>query len=556
MLQGGGCLLDHIAFCTHGTSSAQCVIFPLLNALNAELCEINVVLQETAPERLMLTTNVKSGLPRIHTSNRNLTAGHLLEYVVRHHRCIVSVDVDVDDFQDNLPSSLLNVILRKVPSLESLSVCNTFETEEQLRFFSCALSEAYMLKDLHLKSTVTLDARCVCFFRTLLCSTGRLTTLSMNNVHIHPHGASSLFEGLLQNSTIHTLAISTCTCFHGPEHGSPLVALLACKLTLRSLNLERCCFECRDGVVAIMKAVADNYCLSELSLVGFCFGLAFQGLMPMLLTHNDALRSLRIERSQYSYKEPCKCKADLPDCTDRPLRYLTDECPDLDLLTEGISQNKRLTELTIDLSSSPLPECQRFFMALRENKVLQRVTVTRMRSADAFEVCQLIRQNGVQERVHLAWPITVTAPVQAAVRGLYLSSACIDCTDSQNRILQHGGLNWLPVWKHTRDLSLRLHCDQLVSGYAHLLSYLNVTTDLRNLCLNIEGRIADKRLRQNLMMTLLGNPGVRKLKIVGGLVVDRDEVRDFAKALCFNDSLFDFSLFRDTTQESSDVVPD
>ncbi|KAH6924580.1 hypothetical protein HPB50_019618 [Hyalomma asiaticum] len=277
--------------------------------------------------------------------------------------------------------------------------------------------------------------------------------------------------------------------------------------------------------------------------------------MPMLLTHNDALRSLRIERSQYSYKEPCKCKADLPDCTDRPLRYLTDECPDLDLLTEGISQNKRLTELTIDLSSSSLPKCQRFFMALRENKVLQRVTVTRLRSADAFEVCQLIRQNGVQERVHLTWPITVTAPVQAAVRGLYLSSACIDCTDSQNRILQHGGLNWLPVWKHTRDLSLRLHCDQLVSGYAHLLSYLNVTIDLRNLCLNIEGRIADKRLRQNLMMTLLGNPGLRKLKIVGGLVVDRDEVRDFAKALCFNDSLFDFSLFRDTTQESSDVVP-
>ncbi|KAH7933634.1 hypothetical protein HPB49_014508 [Dermacentor silvarum] len=556
MLHYSTSIIQSLTHCTHGAPSGRCAIFQQLPPLNVELSKVDLELQESAPGQLTLTTVVKNGHPVLHCDDVTPSLGRLLEIVLWHHRCIVSVDVDIDDLRAGRTILLVNIIVDKVKSLVSLRLRDMFETEAQQQSLGLVLfNAADNLQELHLQNRVTLTPLCTFIFRDLVRRTHRLTTLSITNVHIHSFYAAQLFQGLSQNSSIHTLTASMCMCFHGAEHGAEMIAAIARRQALKSLNLERCCFECAAGVKSIMKALAENRSLSALSLRGFGFAIAFQELMPTLLTGNDALKSLRIECHNYYYNDVCSCNSGPPGCTECPLGCLTEEYINLDLLTAGISKNKRLEELTIDLSTSELSMCQRFFEALRMSKTLRRVIIMGVIHSDAEQICRAIRQNGLQNRVNITCQLAVDEPLEVVAVCTDISTVAIDYAEPLSRELLHRTLTLLPDWQHIRDLFLRLPSEQLVSGFEHFQCYLQRTTKLRNLNLVIVRRFVDQDVRRNLVKTLFLNRSMRKLSVVGQVVVHPDEAEDLAHMLCANDTLCEFSLIEDYSRDDYDLVP-
>ncbi|KAL1476634.1 hypothetical protein MTO96_036367 [Rhipicephalus appendiculatus] len=548
-------MLGRLKKCTHNEpSGAKCAIFSVLDALNAELGLVDLLLQESAPRLLTLTTNIKNGQPRLYIPEVDPYWWHPLKLILLRHICIVSVDIDAADIREKPAALLPFLLIAKLPLLERLHTCNMFTTEKLMRSLARALFMALALTELHLQNETSMDFMDVHCIKSLFHHSGRLTTLSITNVHIHFAAATSLFPALLENSSLHTLKISTCPCFCGPDHGTPLVAALIRKPTLRSLTLERCCLKCRPGVIDIMKAVASNSCLSELSLSGFSFGVAFEVLMPILLMDNDALRNLTIECRESDYTEPCKCEFGLSHCTDVcSLGHLSTEFFNLDLLTQAITRNERLEELSVDLHTSPMSKCQRFFEALRENTTLGIVTVTRFPSRQAATLCQVIRQSGVQERVNISCPLIFEDPMDSIEECTNFSSVIIDSTPHQHRRLFDSALTLLPRWHHIRDLSLRVLSDQFVSRYNFFRLYLETATNLRRLYLDVRGRVG-RLIRGNLLMVLLSKCRMQKLNIVGGMVLDGEEAVEVAHALCLNNTLSEFSLFRTSGPEDCEVV--
>ncbi|KAL1443472.1 hypothetical protein MTO96_045982 [Rhipicephalus appendiculatus] len=547
--------LERLKKCTHNAPpGAKCAIFSVLDALNAELGLLDLLLQESAPRLLTLTTNIKNGQPRLYVREVDSTWWLHLKSILPPHRCIVSVDIDAADIRATNSAALVNVLPCKVPSLESLHACDIFTTKALVGCLAGALYKAYALKELHLQNTTAFDSADVFLIQNLFRNSARLTTLSMTNVHIQFASATSLIRALLENSSLNTLKISTCSCLCGPDHGTPLVAALIRKPTLRSLTLERCCLNCRLGVIDIMTAVASNCCLSELSMSGFSFRVAFEVLMPILLMDNNALRNLSIECRELDYREPCKCESGLTHCTDECLLgHLSTECLNLDLLTQAITRNESLEELSVDLHTSPMSKCQRFFEALRDNTTLRIVTVTRFSSRQAATLCQAIRQSGVQERVNISCPLIFEEPMDSIEECTSFSSVIVDSTPFKQRRLFYRALTLLPRWHHIRDLSLRVRNDQFVSRYRNFQLYLKNLTNLRRLYLDVRGSVG-RHIRRNLLMELLSNCRIQKLNIVGGMVLDDEEAADFTHALCLNDTLSEFSLFRTSGPEDCEIV--
>ncbi|KAL1447306.1 hypothetical protein MTO96_044328 [Rhipicephalus appendiculatus] len=514
--------LQRLMKCTYTDSSGtKCGIFSELDALNAELCKVDLVLQENAPGLLVLTTINIGGRPRLRIYHENPFQWHRLKLILLWHDCIASVDVGAVNIRERHSTSLACVLLDKLPSLRALRAYDVFATEEQMCSVTYMLSTAYALKMLYLQSKAALNPTCTGNLQHLFQNTERLTNLSITKLHLHFPAATQLFRGLLVNKSIQTLKISACSCFYGPEHGNPLIAALIRTLTLRSLTLERCCLECKSAVSDIMTAVAHNRCLSELSLTGFCFRVAFDVLMPTVLINNDALRHLSIECCEIDNREPCRCESGLAHCTDDcSLGYLSRESMNLDLLTEAISGNEDLEEdlgleedvgveedvgleeLRVDLYTTPLSMCQRFFEALRENTTLRRVTVLRFPNKQAAALCQAIRHSGVQERVNISRPYIFEEPLDLSAECTSFSSVILHCNYLPNMRLFYGALTLLPRWNHVRDLSVRLLSDQLCSMYKHLLFYLQTATNLRSLFLDVTGRVV-RDIRRKLLMVLL-----------------------------------------------------
>ncbi|XP_070383968.1 uncharacterized protein [Dermacentor albipictus] len=555
MVEYNKSLNEHLKHCTHSAPSGRCAIFQQLPPLNVALCKLALELQELAPGLLTLTTVLKYGDLEECDGDVSLSLGQLLKSVLENHRCIVSVDVDIDTLHVGHTVSLVDIIVAKVSSLVSLRLRNVFTKDAYLDSLASALHRADNLNELHLQNRVTLNRKCALLFHSLFRNSDRLTALSIANVHVDPLFATELLEGLSENSRIHTLTVSTCKCFHGAEHGTPLAAAIARRQALKSLKLQRCCFECAEGVKSIMKALAANRCLSTLSLSGFGFAIAFQELMPTLLCDNDALQTLRVECRDYYNKEVCCCRSGPVNCTGNQLGVLTEQWLDLDLLSEGISKNNRLKKLTIDLSTSELSKCQRFFETLRVNTTLRKVIIMGIIYDDGGQICSAIRQNDLQDRVSFTCEFPADEPLEAVAVCTNISTVAIDYVEPPSWQLLQSALRLLPQWQHITDLYLRLPSEQLVSGYVHFHSYMQRTTQLRNLSLIIVGCLAEQDIRRNLVKTLLLNRSLRKLSVVGEVVTDANNAQEVAYVLCANDTLCEFSFFDEFSEEGYDFVP-
>ncbi|KAH7942197.1 hypothetical protein HPB49_021795 [Dermacentor silvarum] len=541
--------MENIYHCTRGVEGEICVIISKLPILNLLLWNTQLQLQETTPGWVTLKTFLPGHLhENIHGISICL-GQRLLELLLRHHRCIVSIDIDGMNLQEpNTP--LLQILIRNVPSLVSLRISNTLRTVEELASLTSALVTAFNLEELGMQTEVPLNGLCALQLHTFFSRTDTLTTVSICHVE-HKH-ASLLLKGLERNTTVHTLTLSTCTCFQGTPHGSPLVAVLTHMQALRTLNLSRCCFQCRTGLNAIMQALVDNRRLLALSLHGFACCEAFRELMPLLLTRNSVLRKLHVECAPEHHVLRCPCKSEMQNCAD--CRSLVNYRESVAPLSAVISRNEWLEELTVDLSETSVSECHSFFQNLQFNSVLRSVIVLDMLHVDAMEICRAIRRYNVGGIVSIKCAFVISNSVEALVACTQMPSVIIDVEQLVDEQLLYSAIRQLPRLHHVTRLTLVFSPEQLASVLHLLLAYVQTTTKLRELELDVEGPVAEPIIRRTLMETLLSNKSLRNLCIEGGMLIRPPEAQDVAHVLCANDTLCQLALF-DRQDDDGDLLP-
>ncbi|XP_037515929.1 uncharacterized protein LOC119393162 isoform X2 [Rhipicephalus sanguineus] len=349
-----------------------------------------------------------------------------------------------------------------------------------------------------------------------------------------------------KNSTIRTLLLSTCLCYLGDYmgHGTQLAACLVGNKSLRTLILDRCCFDCVPGLQVIMDTLRCARQLVTLYLIGFNTTKVFAEVMPLIIINNQALRNLKVVHSDAG-GELCQCYLNYK-CVSCEVDYIENDAGNVNALTRAIPHNQQLQLLTVDLSKSSTVECRNFFEAVRRNNTLRKVTVVGLRNEDAPGICQMIRECGIADRVLFQCQLNVQEPVEAVIKCRKLSSISINAVLPEYSELLSKSLTLLPFWSHTTELSLSLSSDGLVKGHRLFLRYLEQATKLRSLKLRINEPVTIVSVRQHVRTALLGSLSIRKLHIDRGLVANLQDARLLAGELSANKRLHEFALFCDS----------
>ncbi|XP_065304949.1 NLR family CARD domain-containing protein 3-like [Dermacentor albipictus] len=534
-------LAESLTPCTY-SQGGTCSIFPQLNEINGLLRQIKLELRETSPGTLSLTQAPYLRLRQDIVHDQQPWAWHLLDAVLQKHLCVISLYVDEHKDPTGIP---FDILIRKVPSLVMLRLRAVVERNEGLSGLAGALMSAHCLQNLRLEA-IFLNADCVRLLSNYFSTTASLGTLSLAHTHVDPSVAEQLLMALEQNCTIRTLLLSACLCFRGVflGHGSQLANCLSANATLQSLILDRCCFDCTPGLRVIMDALRTTRRLSTLYLIGFTNTKAFAELMPLIISENDALRSLKVVPSEVG-GDLCECYLNYK-CASCEVDYTNSEVGNISSITNAIAHNRWLQHLTVDLSKSFLEECWNFFQALRQNTTLSKVSVVGIRNEHAHSICQMIREGGLESRISLQCALNVQEPVEALIPCRKMTSICINAMQPECSQLLSRALMLLPFWGHVIELTLRLGADGLVKGHGHLVPYLEQTTKLRDFKLKVDGPVTLVHIRRRLLTAIFRNVSIRKLHIDRGLITNLEEAQALASALCGNNTLCEFSLFCDS----------
>ncbi|KAH7983495.1 hypothetical protein HPB52_012347 [Rhipicephalus sanguineus] len=242
-------LAENLAPCTYN-QGGTCFIFDQLNDINGLLRQVKLELRETSPGTLSLTQAPHLRLGHGMMSGQNAGAWHLLDAVLQQHLCVISICIDERKEPTGIP---IDIIIRKVPSLVMLRLRAMVAGYQGLISLAGALTSGHRLQNLRLEA-MFLNADCVSLLCSYFSTTAMLETLSLAHTHIDPSVADNLFNALEKNSTIRTLLLSTCLCYLGDYmgHGTQLAACLVGNKSLRTLILDRCCFDCVPGLQVIM----------------------------------------------------------------------------------------------------------------------------------------------------------------------------------------------------------------------------------------------------------------------------------------------------------------
>nr|XP_054920990.1 uncharacterized protein LOC129381830 [Dermacentor andersoni] len=534
-------LAESLAPCTY-SEGGTCSIFPQLNEINGLLRQIKLELRETSPGTLSLTQAPYLRLPQDIVHDQKPWAWHLLDAVLQQHLCVISLYVDEHKDPTGIP---FDILIRKVPSLVMLRLRAVVERNEGFSGVAGALMSAHYLQNLRLEA-IFLNADCVRLLSNYFSTTARLGTLSLAHTHVDPSVAEQLLMALEQNCTIRTLLLSACLCYRGVflGHGSQLANCLGANATLRSLILDRCCFDCTPGLRVIMDALRTTRRLSTLYLIGFTNTKAFAELMPLIISENDALRSLKVVPSEVG-GELCECYLNYK-CASCEVDYTDSEVGNINSITNAIAHNRWLQHLTVDLSKSFFEECWNFFQALRENTTLSKVSVVGIRNEYAHSICQMIREGGLEGRISLLCALNVQEPVEALITCRKLTSICINAKQPECSQLLSRALMLLPFWGHVIELTLSLGADGLVKGLGYLVPYLEQATKLRDFKLEVEGPVPLVDVRRRILTAIFCNVSIRKLHIDRGLITNLEEAQALASALCANNTLCEFALSCDS----------
>ncbi|KAH6942530.1 hypothetical protein HPB50_006955 [Hyalomma asiaticum] len=137
-------------------------------------------------------------------------------------------------------------------------------------------------------------------------------------------------------------------------------------------------------------------------------------LVSELLSRNDALTTFDLLSKESHWPAPdyaddsCVLSDDIVSCRIRPWIV-------------ALTENKTLTQLTLDLSWFNECECRCLFRAVASKECLRTVNVTAVRHEDVREILQALRDIGVEKRFHFSEDCSPRDPAVALTH----SSPCI-----------------------------------------------------------------------------------------------------------------------------------
>ncbi|KAK8787878.1 hypothetical protein V5799_022346 [Amblyomma americanum] len=544
---------EYVPPCTHGAGEV-CAFFRDLHAVNRVLLQVELELRETAPAQLTL---LPASIPRPARVLMTPAVWRLLDVVLQRHRCIVSVDINGDGIDVEPMRPLIDMLVRKAPSLVMLRLRTVLNKDEEVQALAASLLAAHRLQDLSLEGIGCMGAISVGLLASFIQNTTTLTKLSMAATHIEPRYAPDLLGALSLNTTIRTLTLSTCSCYRGYvcQYGPLLHCLVDGCSALRTLTLDRCCLECTPGLRLLMKALVVNTRVSTLSLCGFAGSEAFVEFIPQLLAQNRTLRSLTVLPSATEDENKCRC-VEIQRCEHRCM-----ECADSDFggvasIAAGLPYNFWLQELTVDLSWCSREQCRRFFEAFRTNCTLHKVVVQGIHKEDFRHVCRRIRESGIAGRVSLHCFLPLEEHVEDLTACRKVLQIYLDATRPGRDELLRRTLTVLPFRKHVSMLVLQMTAQQVASEFARLVSYLEREARLKHLNLFVGGPVLDVDVRRRLLVALLRNRSLQVLELKGDLVTCATEALIVANELCTNNTLCEFSLLHGADATAEDTFMD
>lgn len=536
-----GSSINYRTRCT-SSEGRLCDIFRDLNLWNEFFWQVGLELRELSPGQLSLVEMHGAYVP-LEMAEQKQEAATLLNRLLTHHRCVVSVDLNGYIFKGH--HQLICDALRKSPSIRKLKLClltmNTYASQS----FAAALP--------HLNHLEELECRQVHFDRTFLdglaeflASTGSLTTLTMSHLHIEREDAVVILQGLKRNTTITKLSLNTCILSPVSSRcGFMFADYLRENQTLRTLSVTSRYLKNVIELRLIIRALFHNHTLSELNLIRFSLDNENIQLITRLLSQNQTLRRFHMVGCVWYERAPQCCANASMQHMDNFGIVSSRIRPWLVALTE----NKTLDELTLDMSCFNSDECRSFFKALASNASLKKITVERLRRKDVAEICRALRETGLRERFFLGIHHVIQDPVATLTECQELSCISVDSTILHDFDPLHTTLCLLPSCSHVTSLCLRVSQELFNKKVSSLIAqYITGTTVLRELELTFffdSGNWnAVDRPERALVQALSVNTSIRRL-FIGGLCFDETETQMLADMLQFSRTLCDLSFYPD-----------
>ncbi|KAL1469511.1 hypothetical protein MTO96_041036 [Rhipicephalus appendiculatus] len=199
----------------------------------------------------------------------------------------------------------------------------------------------------------------------------------MSGMDMSYESAVIMLKGLKRNTTIRTLSVNTTMISPFTHCGVLFADYLSETRTLRTLTVNYRGLTDFDEVPLMIGWLLRNRTLSELNVIGFAFSDYDVDILAGLLCQNRNLRRFKLVFPSFF------------SCDNAWTRRV-------DPWVMVLSENKTLEELTLNVSWNAA-DSRSLFMKLASNASLK-TTVTKVRDKECAEVCQALRETGVQER--------------------------------------------------------------------------------------------------------------------------------------------------------------
>ncbi|XP_075724158.1 uncharacterized protein LOC142766818 [Rhipicephalus microplus] len=473
-----------------------CNIFTDLPVWNEFFWPVGFELRELSPGKLSFVHVPDARVPlEIRTEEKE--AAKLLQRLLAHHRCVVSVDLDCELFKHH--QQMICGELRRCESLEKLALrVPCYFTEKSLKFVA-KLPQFDRLRELEL-SRVRFDRRSVVGLSKLLASTQSLTTLNITEQDVGPEDAVAIVEGLKQNSTITKLLINASLLREAHQEANTMFADFLCKnKTLRTLGVTSLFRGASSYFRPIIEPLYQNTTLTELNLIGMNVNSPHYQLITDMLRKNRTLTSFH-----------------MVDCFCYNNGRISSPVA---MWLEALSKNNALEELTMDLSWIEPEECGSLIGALASHKSLRKVTVQTVRDNCVAHICRAIRETRVPNRFFLDQQQVSEDTAAKLPECRELSRIRIDYSLSPRESeLLHDALSQLPTCGHVKSLHLSMRETNFDSSVKSFIEeYITKTTALTelDLCFIANAWTTVERPQRKLLQALSKNKGIRWLSIRG-----------------------------------------
>ncbi|KAL3213490.1 hypothetical protein MRX96_051678 [Rhipicephalus microplus] len=423
-----GCGINYQAHCT-SKEGRPCDIFRNLRFWNAFFWPVGLMLQEVHPGQLSLAETSREDILTLEGLNHQGMVATLLQHLLRHHRCLVSVHLG--DCLLMVHHQLISHALVKSPSLRKLRLRLWKWNPRVLQSLATTLP--------HLKSMEELD--CFIDFAGPFCeglseflvNAESLTTFTLWRPLLDFLGGRIISRGLKRNTTITTISLHMAVNLYGQK-----IAEYVCKnQTLRTLilSMNNATFHQRE-LRLIIRSLFCTTTLSEVRLENFKMNEDNSCLVALLFSKNQSLRDFHmVKGSLYTDAYPPKSALFHP--------WLVAFC-----------KNKTLERLTMELSCFSAEQCRSLFEALKFNASLNNITVERIQLTAVAETSRAMRDTGVRERFFFSSPCYVENPGVELLKCKDLYNVTVPSNVLSNSDRFRTTLPILPLCAHVTSLSL------------------------------------------------------------------------------------------------------